>query len=113
LLDPAALERLRELAGGDAEFLAELIDTFLEDAPQMLAEMRQALKDDDAALLRRAAHSLKSNSADFGALALSGLCRELEGMGKAGQLAGAAEKVAQAEAEYEQVSAAVDAARHG
>jgi CheY-like chemotaxis protein/anti-sigma regulatory factor (Ser/Thr protein kinase) len=113
ILDPKALEKLREMVGGDADFLAELIDTFLEDAPQMLAEMSQAVEDGDATVLRRAAHSLKSNSADFGAMALSSLCRELEGMGKTGTLAGTAEKVAQAKAEYERVQGALEILRRG
>jgi PAS domain S-box-containing protein len=111
ILDPAAMENLQELAGGDAAFLAELMDTFLADAPQLLTDMRQAMERRDAAGLRLAAHSLKSNSADFGAMTLSNLCRELEGMGKAGTLDGAAEKVTQAEAEYEQVKAALEVIR--
>jgi HPt (histidine-containing phosphotransfer) domain-containing protein len=111
VLDPAALENLREMVGGDAEFLAELMDTFLADAPQLLADMRQAVERGDAAGLRLAAHSLKSNSADFGAMTLSNLCWELEGMGKAGTLDGAAKKVAQVEAEYERVKPAIEAVR--
>ena len=111
VLDPAALGNLRELVGGDEAFLVELIDTFLGDAPQLLADMRQAAANGDAAVLHRAAHSLKSNSAEFGALTLSALCRELEMSGKAGALEGAAEKVAQAVAEYEKVRAALEAIR--
>jgi len=113
ILDPAAIENLQELAVGDAAFLAELMDTFLADAPQLLADMRQAVERGDAARLRLAAHSLKSNSADFGAMTLSNLCRELEGLGRAGKLDGAAEKVTQAEAEYERVKAVLEAARSG
>jgi HPt (histidine-containing phosphotransfer) domain-containing protein len=113
VLDPAALENLQEMMGGDVEFLAELIDTFLKDAPQILTDMRQAVEQGDTAGLRLAAHSLKSNSADFGMMALSNLCRELEGMGKAGTLDGAAELVAQAAVEYEQVKAALETVRSG
>jgi len=109
-LDPAALARLREMAGDDEAFLSEMIDTFLADAPGMLAEMRGALERGDAATLRRAAHSLKSNSRDFGAQELSALCLELETMGKAGALEGAAEKPTQVEAEYARVAVAL---RHG
>lgn len=111
VLDPAALENLREMTNGDAEFLVELIDIFLAEAPQLLANIRRAVEDKDAAGLRLAAHSLKSNSTNFGAMTLSGLCRELEGMGKAGTLEGAAELVVQVEAEYEQVKAALEAVR--
>jgi HPt (histidine-containing phosphotransfer) domain-containing protein len=74
----------------------------------MLADMRQGVEDGDAAVLSRVAHSLKSNSTEFGAATLSDLCRELEALGKAGILAGAAEKVARAEAEYAQVKAALE-----
>ena len=108
-LDRAALESLRETVGGDPEFLVELIDTFLEDAPQLLADMGQAVEQGDAGGLRLAAHSLKSNSADFGAKALSALCKELEMMGKAGALDGAVERVAQAKAEYERVKTTLQA----
>ena len=112
-LDPLALERLQEMAGGDAGFLAEMFRTFLADAPGMLAEMRQSLEQGDAATLRRVAHSLKSNSADFGARTLSDLCRELEMMGKAGTLDGAAEGLALVEAEWVRVKAALESQQAG
>jgi PAS domain S-box-containing protein len=108
LLDPAALQRMREMSGGDASFLREKFDTILTGAPGMLAEMRRALERRDAAALRLAAHSLKSNSADFGATALSDLCRELETMATAGALDGAGEKLASVEAEWVQVKAALE-----
>jgi CheY-like chemotaxis protein/HPt (histidine-containing phosphotransfer) domain-containing protein len=106
-LDKVALERLREMVGGDPEILTELIDTFLEDGPHLLADMRQAVKKGDAGGLRLAAHGLKSNSADFGATVLAEMCRELEMMGKAGMLDGAFERLEQAEVEHERVRAAL------
>jgi HPt (histidine-containing phosphotransfer) domain-containing protein len=113
LLDPAALENLQEMVGRDAEFMVELIDTFLEDAPRMLGDMHQALEGGDAELLRRTAHSLKSNSAEFGAMALSELCRELETMGKVGTVEGADELIVRAETEFSQVKAALETLRQG
>jgi signal transduction histidine kinase/CheY-like chemotaxis protein len=103
-LDLASLQNLREMVGGDDLFLMNLIDDFLRDAPQLLADMRQALGEQNAPRLRLAAHSLKSTSADFGAIALSSLCRELEELAKANSCLGAAEKVVQAETEYREVS---------
>jgi CheY-like chemotaxis protein/HPt (histidine-containing phosphotransfer) domain-containing protein len=113
VLDPKALDRLQGMVSGDPEFLAELIDTFLEDTPQLLADMGRAVDAGDAAGLALAAHSLKSNSANFGATALADLCRELEGIAKAGALVGAGERVAQAEAEFERVQGALEAIRPG
>jgi HPt (histidine-containing phosphotransfer) domain-containing protein len=90
-----------------ADFIGEVIAIFNEDAPQLLQNMQQALAVDDAELFRRAAHTLKSNSASFGAVTLAELARELEMLGKEGRLAGAAEKVAQAAAEYQRVQQAL------
>jgi HPt (histidine-containing phosphotransfer) domain-containing protein len=111
LLDPAALKRLREMAGGDHAFIAEMVDTFLADAPGMFVELGKALSGGDAATFRRVAHSLKSNSRDFGALDLSEISRQLEMMGKEGDLAGAAEKLSLAKAEYEKTSEPLRALR--
>jgi histidine phosphotransfer protein HptB len=94
LLDQAALDELRALGG--EEFLSELVDTFLAEAPAQLA----ALHKGDVAEVRRAAHTLKSNGATFGAGHFSELCRELEEQAKRSDLAGAPELAARIEAEY-------------
>ena len=84
VLDPAALENLLSMLGGEFVYLEELIDSFLEDAPQLLAELDQFVEGGDSAGVRRVAHSLKSNGADFGATTFSNLCKELEMVGKSG-----------------------------
>jgi HPt (histidine-containing phosphotransfer) domain-containing protein len=94
LLDPAALEGLREI-GGD-EFVSDLVETFLTDAPPLLA----ALHGSDTDEVRRAAHTLKSNGATFGAKRFSEQCRELEMLAKSGDLAGAPDLAARIESEY-------------
>jgi CheY-like chemotaxis protein len=111
VLDPTALETLQEVVGGEAALLRELIDSFLEETPPLVATLRQALEQGDAAELHRAAHTLKSSSNDFGATTLAELCQELETMGKAGTLDGAVELVTQVEKEYEQARVELEAAR--
>lgn len=103
IIDRQALDVLRELVGGESALLAELIDSYLTETPILLLRLRHALAEADPAELRMAAHTLKSSSADFGAMQLAELSRELEDMGRAGTLVGAAERVAQAETLYEQV----------
>ena len=98
-------ESFRQTMGAD--FINEVIEVFNEDAPKLLQDLQQALTANDADLFRRAAHSLKSNSAAFGAVKLSEMAKELEIMGKAGRLAEVSEKVARAEAEYEIVKEAL------
>jgi HPt (histidine-containing phosphotransfer) domain-containing protein len=111
VLDPVAIDNLREMVGGDPKFMTELIDTFLEDAPSMWSDMHQALKSGDAVMLHRAAHTFKSNSSEFGATALSNLCRELEVMGEADSLEGTRDLLARVEAEFAQVKAELEAVR--
>jgi HPt (histidine-containing phosphotransfer) domain-containing protein len=80
-IDPIAFAELQASAGAD--FVRELIDTFLEEAPPMLAELREALAGARAEPFRRAAHSLKSNASTFGAATLAGMARDLELQGLA------------------------------
>jgi histidine phosphotransfer protein HptB len=75
-IDLPTFEALKEAAGED--FVRELVDTFLSEAPAMLDDLRNALAADDADRFRRAAHSLKSNSMTFGALTLGAMARSLE-----------------------------------
>ena len=75
-LDAATLDELRMAAG--VEFVVELVQTFFEEAPTMLAELRTAHAAGQAQAFIRAAHSLKSNSQTFGALALGEQARALE-----------------------------------
>jgi HPt (histidine-containing phosphotransfer) domain-containing protein len=75
-IDRAVFSSLEETAGAD--FVRELVDTFLAEAPRMLDELRDALGKEDAERFRRTAHSLKSNANTFGAATLAGLARELE-----------------------------------
>ena len=75
-IDPHTFDELQANAGAD--FVRELVDTFAEEAPRLLAELRRALADGAADHFRRAAHSLKSNSHTFGATRLATMARALE-----------------------------------
>ena len=104
-LDSGTFKELQDSAG--AEFVAELVDTFLEDAPRMLRTLRDALAAGDADAFRRAAHSLKSNALVFGALALGARARDIELSGlPATAIAGEA-ALGALEAEYLRVAAAL------
>ena len=76
IIDPAIFSELQDSAGAD--FVVELVDTFFEEAPPMIADLRSALAAGDAERFRRAAHSLKTNAHTFGATALGTKARELE-----------------------------------
>jgi HPt (histidine-containing phosphotransfer) domain-containing protein len=83
-INHTAFDELKQISG--AEFINELIDTFLEDAPKMMQEIHEAQATADADAFRRAAHSLKSNAATFGAGGLAELAKELETLGRENRL---------------------------
>jgi len=104
-IDVATFEELKATAGAD--FVGELVDTFLGEAPAMLADLRTAFAAGDADRFRRAAHSLKSNSNTFGALTLGAMARELE-LGGLGPVQGAnGEPLAALAQEYGRVAEAL------
>ena len=84
VIDANAFEDLKQVAGAD--FIGELIHAFLDDAPQLIKQLEAALAANDAESFRRAAHSLKSNAASFGANHLSSLAKQLEMLGRENKL---------------------------
>ena len=105
-IDPVAFAELQASAGAD--FVRELIDTFLEEAPPMLAELREALAGARAEPFRRAAHSLKSNASTFGAATLAAMARDLELQGLAAATPAALAALAQ---QYDAAAAELKALR--
>ncbi len=111
-LDTKALQALRDIAGVAAkEVLVEVIDSYLEDAPNLVQAIAKAFTHEDATALYHAAHTLKSTSATLGATNLSQLCRNLETIGRTSTVKNAVAIVSQVEAEYETVQAALQIER--
>jgi CheY-like chemotaxis protein/HPt (histidine-containing phosphotransfer) domain-containing protein len=108
-LDDGALQNLRDL-GGD-EFLGEVIDAFLGDAPELIASLRRALDEKNAEEVRRAAHTLKSNGATLGAEGFADQCRALEQLAKAEDLDEAPQLVDRIEQQYRPLEEALSALR--
>ena len=109
--DQAAFDHLLEITGNDLEFVDELIDTYLADASVQLEAMQAAASSGDAAALVRPAHSLKSSSANVGAMALADICRALETAARTGDVPDAQERVADCDRAFADARAALLAAR--
>ena len=84
-VDTGVLDELASSVGGDTGFVAELIGTYLDDAPVHLAEIAAAGASGAAAIVRPA-HTLKASSATVGAMQLSGRARSLEMAGRSGEI---------------------------
>ncbi len=110
VIDGAALASLETTVGAAA--MDELIGTFLEDADALVAELRRALAAGDGEGLRRAAHSLKSTSASFGATEVTALAKALETAARTGHLEGAAGLLQQLVAEHAAAARALRAWNH-
>ena len=75
VIDDAALDELYAVIGADA---SRIVTVFLEDAPHLLAQLERAALAPDFSALREASHSLKSSSANLGAMALSAAAKRIE-----------------------------------
>jgi CheY-like chemotaxis protein/HPt (histidine-containing phosphotransfer) domain-containing protein len=110
-LDPTAVDSLAEaLDSSPEQAIAEIGSILLEYAPSQVERMRAALARLDAGELARAAHALKSSAGNAAAMRLAALCAELESLCKSGNLAKAGSLVAQVEAEFARVRAAIERA---
>jgi HPt (histidine-containing phosphotransfer) domain-containing protein len=110
-LDPAAIQQLLEMTGGDPEFLDELLQAFLDGARDQLADMERAAAEGSAEDMIRPAHSLKANSANIGANGLVELARTLEADARTGSIDDALGRVGSIAAELEVVKAELAAIR--
>jgi PAS domain S-box-containing protein len=102
-LDTKALASIRELDDGEGAILAEVIGIFFDETPRHLDGLRNAVDAKDASELARVAHAFKSASGNVGAAGVVKLCRELERIGRSGELADAPPLLREIEQQVEAV----------
>ena len=72
--------------GGSTELLVDMIGFFLEDAPKLVADLRRAAVEGDAAEVRSKAHSLKGLLAGCGGKRAAKAAQLVENAGEANDL---------------------------
>lgn len=78
-LDRTPIEALRALQRpGGPDILGKVLQTYLTSTPRLLATLRQAFTAGDTNAVHTTAHSLKSSSAQVGAMTLAAHCQTLE-----------------------------------
>ncbi|MEQ1892838.1 MAG: response regulator, partial [Planctomycetota bacterium] len=108
VLDPDVIASLRELGGEDDPGLfIELVQLFLSDTPERMQQLSGALAESDPGALERAAHALKSSSANLGAMRLSALFRDIETAGREKDLGRAKSLVERSNQEFARVQQAL------
>jgi light-regulated signal transduction histidine kinase (bacteriophytochrome)/CheY-like chemotaxis protein len=112
VLDPEALQEIRVMGGENASaFLLSIVDTYLEEAPKLLQNIREAIAQNQADRLNQMAHSLKGMSIPLGAIAFSQLCQDLEEIGKTGSTTVPSALLERIDTEYERLKLALESER--
>ncbi|MCD8487278.1 MAG: response regulator [Desertifilum sp.] len=107
-LDPQILYTLSRVVGDNAqEVMLEVIDSYLEETPRLLASLKTAVKQQDLSTVLRVSHTLKSSSATIGAITLARLCKEIETHLRAEHLSSLFVQEQNLQAEYEKVKVAL------
>ncbi len=107
-LDPQVLEQITRLQPpGAPDLLGRVIQAYLKEAPGLLAKLTAAIEQNEPEMAQKTAHSLKSCSANVGAMTLSALFREMETLGRSRTLDHASMFLDHASVEYDRVQQAL------
>ncbi|NET09897.1 MAG: response regulator, partial [Symploca sp. SIO2B6] len=99
--DPTMLDMLQlAFENNPSEIIQSLVDTFLEEAPQQMADIKKAIIQNDAKNLNYNAHTIKASSAALGANEFSQICSELERIGRTNSIEEASNFLDVLEIEY-------------
>jgi len=95
------LEGLLERCGGSKDLVHKIAQKFAETGPGMVAQVRDAVESRDSDAVYRAAHQLKGASATMGAIKLASIAADIEMLGREGNVAAAADRIAALETEFQ------------
>jgi CheY-like chemotaxis protein/HPt (histidine-containing phosphotransfer) domain-containing protein len=105
-IERAIFDELLDIMGSE---FAALVKVYLEDTPKNLRILAQSSQQGDVAGMVAPAHSLKSTSANLGAMALSDIAKKIETMARTSTLSDPISMAKQAIAEFERAAAELKA----
>lgn len=105
VIDKSVLDGLRDLMGKE---FSVLIEAYKEDTAEFVKVLRDACDRDDHAALQVPAHSMKSSSANIGAMRLSALAKKLEDQVRSDTLEDVEQQILAIEEEFGLVAKALD-----
>ena len=94
------MDRLNDLTDSNVDSIRELVELFLKQTVQQLSQLEAAVLTNNAADVRRVAHSCAGASATLGMTRFVPLLRELEKQGASGTLTSAVEVYEKAALEF-------------
>lgn len=99
---------LKQITSLQPDLLAKVVEIYFQNSTNLINTIRTAAISGDAVTLSKAAHSMKSSSANLGALNLANLCKELETKGRENNIDGIQTIVSSMEMEYKRVRTALE-----
>ena len=72
--------------GGDRELYNELIELFMDNSVNQIAQLKEAVRNGEADSLKKVAHSIKGSAANLGILSVQQSALELEMIGSENKL---------------------------
>ena len=105
-MDRPAFDRkgMMAMLGGNAGLLSEVVATFVEETPRMIADVREAVAGKDPYRVRFAAHSLRGALLTVSAEPAAAVANRLEQLGAQGDLANAEQELSELEAELHRLT---------
>ena len=108
-IDMKVLDQYREFdPSGGLSLAHQIMQVYRDSSGETVQQVERAIAEGDAETMRRSAHTLKSSSANVGAMALSSLFKQLEMLGKEARLDEAAPLFDAARQEYGRVLAEIN-----
>jgi len=107
IIDADALERLEEWGGG--ALVLQLVEIFLEHAPERVGQIRSGLDETDLEVAERGAHSLKSSAGNLGARRLERVAARIEDHSSRREVAEATDLLDALESAYQEARTALQA----
>ncbi len=98
-LAPIELDTAMARAMGDRAFLEEMFEVYLKQVPEEVKALKAALAQNDAESLRRLAHTMKGAAANLSADKMAAAARDLEEIGRNGNLSAGNRALSQLESE--------------
>ncbi len=105
-LNQNTLVELRQI--GDADFLKQLFNRYLEDTQERLSELERSVNQGNWDQMGRAAHAIKGSSANLGVTHYVEICRQLQELGQANIGDGAAALVQRLQDDFQSVRQALE-----
>lgn len=94
IIDDSVFEDIEAMSGSQAESLIRnIIDLYLQKSPALLDDINNGAQQGDSEKLFKAAHALKSSSANVGAMEVTAIAKELEKMAREGMLEQAKQEI--------------------